>query len=54
MWTETAKGEKRIFEEKSVVNLVNGFVILVLILLFFFVIIMFSACDMYEVKNAFP
>ena len=46
MWTETAKVKERICGEKSVVNLVNGFVVLVLIF--------FSSCDMYEVKKAFP
>ena len=36
MWTETAKGEERTCEEKSVVNLVKGFVILVMILFYFY------------------
>ena len=31
VWTETAKSKERICGEKSVVNFVNGFVILVLI-----------------------
>jgi hypothetical protein len=39
--TETAKDEERICEEKSVVNVVNGFVILVLILFYFIYFLFF-------------